>query len=125
MKGTLLTVLLTLTCCCPLAAQEGVKTFSGQWKNYKYKPSGTRSCTATPQGDDAWKGRFQGKFKGDPFDYTVTFAARTKGGQTNLQGTAELDGDRFQWTGYMKGDTLYGKFRSLKGYYGEFVLKKD
>ncbi|MEQ8791276.1 MAG: hypothetical protein RIC55_33755 [Pirellulaceae bacterium] len=125
MKNALLCVLLTLVCCGPLAAEEGAKSFSGQWKNYKFKTSGPLSCSASPKGDDAWQGRFQGTFMGDPFDYTVTFASMTKGNQTNLQGTAELDGDRYQWTGYMKGDTLYGKFRSQKGYFGEFVLKED
>lgn len=106
------------------AADDAEKVWTGTWRNRKYNTTGPLKCTAKIKDGKTWEGRFQGTFMKDPFDYTVTFAATKKGTGTAFQGKAELDGDGYEWTGALQGKTFTGQFRSLKGYFGEFVLQE-
>jgi hypothetical protein len=47
-----------------------------------------------------------------------------KDNRTLLEGTSTVSGDSYQWTGYVEGDTLFGKYRSASGNNGEFRLTK-
>jgi hypothetical protein len=77
---------------------------------------------ATSQGEDAADATFSGTFMKDPFSYDVTVSTKKERNQVALSGTAQLDGDKYEWTGYVRGKVLYGQFRSLKGHNGEFRL---
>ena len=44
--------------------------------------------------------------------------------RTVVEGTAELDGDRYEWSGFVRGKVFYGQYRSLKGNNGEFRLEE-
>ena len=41
-----------------------------------------------------------------------------------LTGTAQLDGDKYEWSGWVRGKVLFGEFRSLKGHNGTFRLQE-
>ncbi|MGL4464910.1 MAG: hypothetical protein ACRC1K_22390 [Planctomycetia bacterium] len=105
-------------------AAEQEKVWKGTWKNRKFNTTGPLQCTAVSKDGKTWEAKFKGTFKGDPFEYPATFDAVKKGAAQNLSGTAQLDGDRYQWTGSIKGKRLEGRFRSLKGNNGEFVLEE-
>lgn len=100
------------------------RTWEGKWNNRKYKTTGPLKCVATSDDKGVWKATFTGLFKGDPFKYQATFQSRLNGKQLNLAGGATIRGHKYQWTGFMKGTTLSGKYKSNIGYYGEFVLKE-
>lgn len=123
MKAIFLASLLLSASVC-LGAEEQSQTWTGQWQNNKYNTTGKLSCTAVPQEDNTYEGRFSGEFKGEAFEYTVTFQAQQQRGQSLLQGKAQLDGDVYEWSGVVRGNTFYGKFRSLKGNNGHFVLRE-
>jgi hypothetical protein len=101
------------------------KSWEGTWKNNKYKTTGPLKCVARPKDDKQWEATFSGKFINSPFEYTITFASAPQRDRTLIGGKAELDGDGYEWTGYIRGRTLYGQFRSLKGHNGEFVLQQS
>jgi hypothetical protein len=102
------------------------KTFvyKGTWVNRKMKSSGPLQCTMEESDDSEWSARFEGKFKNDPFKYDVKFSAKKSSGKTDLKGSAVIDGDPYEWVGSIKGDTLTVRYRSTKGYNGEFRMKK-
>lgn len=109
-----------------LRAQETERIWEGTWKNRKFNTTGPLKCTASTEDGKTWKATFDGKFMGEDFSYETEFSAKKARKQLNLSGKATLDGDRYEWAGHMKDDQLFGKFRSLKGYFGEFILtEKD
>jgi hypothetical protein len=99
--------------------------YQGTWINRKYKTTGPLRCTVREKEGNRWKARFNGTFKGDPFTYTVEFTAKKGEGKTDLKGKATLDGDQYEWTGQLKGVNFTVRYRSLKGYNGEFTLKES
>lgn len=105
-----------------IAAEDGEKTWQGNWKNFRYKTTGPLKCVAIPRETGDWTARFEGTFMGDPFGYDVKFTANKLRDRVILKGTAVIDGDPYQWEGYLKGKMLFGRFRSQKGYFGEFSL---
>jgi hypothetical protein len=110
----------------PAFAQEdsGEKSWEGTWMNRKYNTSGPLKCVAKAKDDTSADATFSGTFMRDPFKYDVTVATKQERSQTSLTGTATLDGDRYEWSGFVRGKVLYGQFRSLKGHNGEFRLQE-
>ncbi|MCA9176642.1 MAG: hypothetical protein KDB14_19270 [Planctomycetales bacterium] len=98
--------------------------WEGQWNNRKYNTTGPLRCTGLTREGNQWKATFSGTFMGDPFKYEVAFDGKPGKGRTELQGQATLDGDRYQWSGQADATTIQGQYKSLKGYYGTFTLKK-
>jgi hypothetical protein len=101
------------------------KTWDGMWSNRKFNTSGPLKCTATRKDDGSNEARFEGSFMGSPFSYTVAVTATPKGDRTLLEGTSTIDGDRYEWSGYVRGGVLYGQYRSQKGNNGEFRLREE
>jgi hypothetical protein len=111
--------------CTPsILADEPSRTWEGTWSNRKYNTTGPLRCTAVQAADGTWTATFEGTFLGDPFKYPAQFLGRPRGRGQELAGTAQLDGDRYEWSGNIQGDTMTGEFRSLKGNNGRFVLKE-
>jgi hypothetical protein len=106
----------------PAADPPSAKTWTGTWMNRKYKSSGPLKCVAVRQEDGTVAATFSGKFVNDPFSYDVTIATKPERDRTMLVGRATLDGDKYEWSGYVRGKTLSGQFKSLKGHNGEFKL---
>jgi hypothetical protein len=120
-----LTLAIILSASSLFAAEE-TKTWRGVWRNKRYNTTGPLMCKATTtDGGKTWTAKFEGLFKREKFSYSVKFNGTKRRGQTVLKGTAALDGDRYQWGGYIKGKVLYGQFKSLKKYYGFFSLKES
>lgn len=104
--------------------QPTTKTWVGTWMNRKYKTSGPLKCVATRKDDSSAEATFSGKFVNDPFSYNVTVSTTAENDRTVLSGTATLDGDKYEWSGYVRGKVLFGEFRSLKGHNGTFRLQE-
>jgi hypothetical protein len=104
------------------SAKGGV--FEGTWVNRKMGSRGPLRAHITPSDEGEWAGKFEGTFKGDRFQYEVTFNAKTSATKTDLKGNATIDGDPYQWNGTLKGDALNIKYRSSKGFNGDFTLKR-
>lgn len=100
------------------------KTWEGTWMNRKYNTTGPLRCEARVKDDATAEATFSGTFMRDPFKYDITVATKQERNQMTLTGTAQLDGDRYEWSGYVRGKVLYGQFRSLKGHNGEFRLEE-
>jgi hypothetical protein len=100
------------------------KVWQGTWSNRKYKTSGPLKCTATRQDDRTAAARFEGTFMGDSFGYNVEVTTRPERDRTVVEGTATLDGDQYEWSGFVRGKVFYGQYRSLKGNNGEFRLEE-
>lgn len=98
--------------------------WQGGWKNYRFSSSGPLQLTARQAGENSWTGKFSGSFNGDAFEYTVTFQTAESGGVTNIQGTARVGTDTYQWIGQVQNGALAAKFRSAGGSFGEFVLQQ-
>lgn len=108
------------------ALADDSKTFEGEgtWNNKLYGTSGPIQCKATRDDKGVWTATFTGMFMKDPFKYDVTFQGKKgAGGQETLAGTATIRNHKYQWQGYIKGDTLIGQYRANSGYNGQFVLK--
>ena len=104
---------------------ETKKTWSGNWNNRKFGTKGPITCVAEMESKEKWKATFEGIGIGNPFKYEVEITATEKNGQTQLQGKSTVDGDQYEWSGYVKGNTLYGRYRSGSGNNGEFTLKES
>ena len=102
--------------------QPMTKTWEGTWMNRKFNSTGPLKCVATSKDESTAEATFSGTFMKDPFSYDVTVSATKERNQMTLTGTAQLDGDKYEWSGYVRGKVLYGQFKSLKGYNGEFRL---
>jgi hypothetical protein len=105
--------------------QPTTKTWEGTWTNRKYNSSGPLKCVATSTGEDSAEATFSGTFMKDPFSYDVSVSTKKERDRMALTGTAQLDGDKYEWSGYVRGQVLYGQFRSLKGHNGEFRLTES
>jgi hypothetical protein len=101
------------------------KTWEGTWMNRKYNSSGPLKCVATSTEEGTAEATFSGTFMKDPFSYDISVATKKERNQMTLTGTAQLDGDRYEWSGYVRGKVLYGQFKSLKGHNGEFRLTES
>jgi hypothetical protein len=108
----------------PAFSEKTTKSWQGTWRNLRFRTSGALKCTAVSKDGKTWDGTFEGVFRGRKFRYKAGFQGKPGRGRTDLSGTATIDGAKYQWTGYIKGATLYGKFRSSNGYYGNFSLKE-
>ena len=106
------------------AESEKPRVWEGTWLNRKYNTNGPLKCTATQKPDKTFEAKFEGTFMGSPFDYTVPVKVTPKSDRTLLEGDPIIDGDPYEWTGYVRGGILYGQFRSAKGHNGEFRLKE-
>ncbi len=106
------------------APKETKKAWSGNWNNRKFGTKGPVTCIADMQDKEKWKASFEGVGIGNPFRYEVEITATEKEGQIQLQGKSSVDGDQYEWSGYVKGNTLYGRYRSGSGNNGEFQLKE-
>jgi hypothetical protein len=104
--------------------KETQKTWTGNWNNRKFGTKGPVTCVANMEDEGKWKAKFEGIGIGNPFKYEVEITATEKNGQTQLQGKSTVDGDQYEWSGYVKGNTLYGRYRSGSGNNGEFTLKE-
>lgn len=113
-----------LVACSPALAEEKTRTWTGTWRNLKFRTTGRLKCTAVTKDGKTWDGTFEGAFQGRKFKYKAKFQAKPGRGRTNLSGTAAIDGAKYTWTGYIRGTTLSGKFRASNGYYGNFGLKE-
>lgn len=103
--------------------QPTTKTWEGTWMNRKYNTTGPLKCVATSNSEEgSAQATFSGTFMKDPFSYDVTVSTKMERSQMALSGTAQLDGDKYEWTGYVRGKVLSGQFKSLKGHNGEFRL---
>ena len=101
------------------------KTWEGTWSNRKYNSTGPLKCVAVKTDDSTAEATFSGTFMRDPFSYKVTVSTNQEKERVVLEGTATLDGDRYEWSGHVRGKVLYGQFRSLKGHNGEFRLQES
>ncbi|OYW18288.1 MAG: hypothetical protein B7Z55_10890 [Planctomycetales bacterium 12-60-4] len=113
--------LLTTPFVSGFAADEE-KTWEGRWNNRKFNTSGPLKCVAKETEAGKWKATFSGTFMGDPFTYDVEFESKAGRAQTDLGGKAVIRGDEYEWSGFIKGKQLNGRYRSGIGYFGEFVL---
>ena len=105
--------------------QPTTKSWVGTWTNRKYKSSGPLKCVATRKDDSSAEATFSGTFVKDPFSYNVTVSTKSEQDRMALTGTATLDGDKYEWSGYVRGKVLFGEFRSLKGHNGTFRLQES
>jgi hypothetical protein len=104
-------------------AEAAAKSWQGTWNNRKHRSSGPLKCTARKQGD-SYEARFEGTFMGSPFEFTVPVTATPRDDRTLLEGVATVDGDRYEWSGYVRGGALHGSYRSQLGNNGEFRLQE-
>lgn len=100
------------------------KAWTGKWNNRKYGTDGPITCIATLGDDKTWKAVFFGVGIGKPFRYEAKITTTPTGNQMTLQGDASVDSDGYQWTGYVRGNVLYGRYRSRSGNNGEFTLRE-
>ena len=108
----------------PVAAQEGTRTFEGQWNNRKFGTSGPLRCVAKQSEEGVWEATFTGLFRGDPFEFDATFNSRKGRQGLDLSGNSTVRGHKYQWTGSLREGALLGRYRSSVGYYGEFRLRE-
>jgi hypothetical protein len=123
MKNAVLTFALIFVC-SPAFAEETTKVWQGTWRNLKFRTTGTLKCTAVTKDGKNWDGTFEGVFQGRKFRYKAKFVGKPGRGRTDLSGKATIDGAKYQWTGYIRGTALSGKFRASNGYFGNFGLKE-
>lgn len=100
------------------------KKWSGKWDNKKYKTSGPLTCTATLKDSATWQAKFTGTGLGKPFGYDATIKVSNKSGRMILQGSTSVDGESYQWSGYVQGKSLIGSYRSASGNNGTFRLEE-
>ncbi|MCA9146597.1 MAG: hypothetical protein KDB05_27650, partial [Planctomycetales bacterium] len=105
-------------------ADDKPMSWQGTWNNRKYGTDGPLKCTAKAKDANTWEAKFEGTGLGKPFTYEATMTTTKRGERTLLQGTSTVSGDQYQWTGYVEGDSLFGKYRSASGNNGEFILKE-
>jgi hypothetical protein len=103
---------------------DGPLRWQGTWNNRKYGTNGPLRCTAASKDANTWEAKFEGTGVGRPFTYNVNISTMKKGNRTLLQGTSSISGDMYQWTGYVEGKTLFGRYRSSSGNNGEFRLQE-
>lgn len=102
----------------------GGESWSGTWKNAKAGTSGRLSCSAEPGDGDQWRATFTGEFKGSEFRHDIRMRGTPDGNAVRFEGTADLDGDDYEWTGRASGNTFTGQFRSVSGNRGGFEMTR-
>lgn len=98
-------------------------SWTGTWNNKKYKTEGPLHCTMTDAGEGIWKANFTGTGIRSQFKFDADIKLARKDGRTTLSGATKVDGDRYQWTGYVNGQTLVGNYKSASGNNGSFTMK--
>ena len=124
-KLTVLSILFFLT---PLidsnaSAADTNQAWSGTWNNQKFKTTGPLTCTVVGEQNGQWIAKFTGTGVGRPFNVTALITRKDNGAGKTLQGTSKVEGDNYQWTGTISGQTMSGKFRSDSGNNGSFQLQ--
>jgi len=104
-------------------AAEAAKAWSGTWNNQKFKTTGELTCTVVGEQNGQWIAKFTGTGLGKPFNFTALITVKDNGGAKALQGVAKIQGDNYQWTGSISGQTLTGNFQSGTGNKGDFKLQ--
>ena len=87
---------------------------------------GDLHCSATQLDNQNWRAQFTGNC-GKDFSYEVTMNGHTEGDAVMFAGEADLgdeDGGLYRWTGRMEADQFTGKYGSVSGKTGTFVMKK-
>jgi hypothetical protein len=105
-----------------LAADERV--LEGPWNNRRTGSSGSITCTASEVAPGQWKAVFRGSFQGQPFEYSVDFLAKTNRVGSELEGSATINGQQYQWRGTRKASQLRGQYQASNGWNGEIVLNE-
>ena len=77
----------------------------------------------TDAGSGVWKAKFTGTGIRSKFMFDADIKLARKGNRTTLSGTTKVNGDKYQWTGAVKGQTLVGNYRSASGNNGSFSMK--
>ncbi len=106
------------------AAEAITKTWTGTWDNKKFKTSGPLTCTATAKDSANWQAKFTGTGLGKPFGYDAAIKIANRSGRLTLAGTTTVDGETYQWSGYVAGKSLIGSYRSATGNNGTFRLEE-
>lgn len=96
--------------------------YEGSWNTVKNrKLDGTMKCDVTSVGKEKWEGRFYGVWQGVSFEYKINFS----GHESNLRGTATIDGASYEWKGQMAQESpgwFKGTFTGSR-YDGSFDLQ--
>lgn len=106
------------------AAEAATKSWSGTWDNKKFKTNGPLTCRATQKDATTWEAKFTGEGLGKPFAYDATIKSADRNGRLVMGGTATVDGETYQWSGYVQGKFLLGSYRSATGNNGSFKLQE-
>ena len=104
---------------------EGGESWSGTWKNAKRGTSGRLSCNAERGEGDQWRATFTGESRGTEFRYDTRMRGTPEGSGFRFEGTTDLDGDDYEWTGRAGGNTFTGQFRSVSGNRGRFEMTRQ
>ena len=130
LRRPLLLTALTVALLAPVPAQHveaaaaAAKVYSGNWNNRKYKTDGPLTCNLTIAPGNQWQATFTGKGLGKPFTYRTRLTATTAGNRTNLRGVSSVDGERYDWAGYISGVNMVCSYRSASGNNGTFQLRQ-
>ena len=99
----------------------------GTWEaNGRPDYGGDLHCVAKQVEDGKWKARFSG-YCGRQFVYKIDMLGAQEGDNVMFAGEVDLgekDGGIYQWTGEMRDDEFTGKYTSLSGKKGTFVMKR-
>lgn len=122
----LLSTLLLLPAAMPRAnaADSNVKVYSGAWNNRKYKTKGPLTCNLTVSTANTWKATFTGKGLGRPFTYNTDLTVTRGKTRLTLRGVSSVDGERYDWAGYISGANMVCNYRSASGNNGTFQLRQ-
>jgi hypothetical protein len=95
-------------------------TYEGTWVTTNRRLDGRMTCVVRGLGNERWSGHFYGTWRGVDFSYRVDF----RGPPEKLNGTAQIDGADYAWTGAIKSGTpgtFDGSFDGTR-YRGRFQL---
>lgn len=107
-----------------LQAADAAKVYSGTWNNRKYKTQGPLTCNLNISSGATWKAKFTGKGLGKPFTYDTDLTVTKANNRLNLRGVSSVDGERYNWTGYISGANMVCSYRSASGNNGTFQLRQ-
>ena len=122
-RALLLLCVGTLAFCPTGDCADKTLSWAGKWNNKKYKTDGPLYCTMTDAGGGIWKAKFTGTGIRSQFKFDADIKIARKGNRTQLSGATKVNGDRYQWTGHVTGQTLVGNYRSASGNNGSFSMK--
>lgn len=131
MKIQLLTKPLLLTSLCAVFCLFGptqeadaaakVTNWNGSWNNKKYGTKGPLKLALT-SGSKTWQCKFTGTGLGKPFSYSATLTPKKAGNRITLTGVTRVDGDQYNWTGYVQGRRIVCSYKAASGNNGNFTL---